>query len=361
MKIKKLTSLVLAGVTMASVTLTGCGNKIDADAVVATLDGADITLGLANFMAQYQAVTYDSYYMSMAGEDMWSSDLYGDGSTLTDDVKSNVIDTIETNYLLEEHMEDYNVEITDDDLATINTAAEQFMSDNSDDAIATMGATKENVAEMLRLDLIQTKMKAAIEAEVDTEVSDEEAAQRTFSYIKISTDGYTDDDDNYVEYTDDEVAALADTAAEVASAAATDFDAAAETYGYDVSTYSYGSDESSSDDDDTSTDSSSMDTAVITAADALSEGQVSPLITTEDAGYYIIRLDSEFDEDATATKKEEIVSTRQLDHYTEITDGYKTDAEWTLNDDVWEAVNFDQLYSIISNENTETEEVSGTE
>lgn len=61
---------------------------------------------------------------------------------------------------------------------------------------------------MLRLNLIQKKMHNAIIATVDTEVSDEEAAQRTFSYIKVSTEAHYDDSKNYVEYTDDEKAEL---------------------------------------------------------------------------------------------------------------------------------------------------------
>ena len=59
-------------------------------------------------------------------------------------------------------------------------------------------------------------MHNAIIATVDTEVSDEEAAQRTFSYIKVSTEAHYDDSKNYVEYTDDEKAELEKTAEKIA-------------------------------------------------------------------------------------------------------------------------------------------------
>ncbi len=55
MKIQKLTALVLAGCLSASVLFTGCGKGIDQDAVAAKLGDQEISLGLANFMAQYQA------------------------------------------------------------------------------------------------------------------------------------------------------------------------------------------------------------------------------------------------------------------------------------------------------------------
>ena len=350
MKIKKLVSLSLAVVTAASVALTGCGSRIDADKIVATLDDKEISLGLANFMAQYKAITYDSFYLSYAGEDMWSQDLSGSGSTMQDNVKDSVLEEIETDYLLDAHMADYGVEITQDEIDKMEAAAEEFLADNTDEAIKVMGATKEYVTEMLRLNLVQSKMHDAIIADVDTEESDEEAAQRTFSYIQISTAGHTDDSGNYVAYTEDEVAALADTAEQVASAAKTDFDAAATDNGYTVSTYSYGADEIGED----GTATGSMDASVITAADALSEGEVSSLITVDGTGYYVLRLDSEFDEEATETKKSDIVSGRQSDKYTSVCDAYKEAAEWTVNDKVWAAVNFDKLYSI-KEEATETE------
>lgn len=132
----------------------------------------------------------------------------------------------------------------------------------------------------------------------------------------------------------------------MAAAAAEDFDKAAEENEYEVETYSYGEDE----------DNSTMDAAVTTAADELKEGEVSEVLTAEDGSYYIIRLDSEFDEEATEQKKESIISTRKSEHYTEVTDGYKEEADWNVNEEVWKAVNFDELYTIHQEESTETVE-----
>lgn len=103
-----------------------------------------------------------------------------------------------------------------------------------------------------------------------------------------------------------------------------------------------------------------MDASVITAADALKEGEISSMISVDGKGYYVIRLDSEFDRDATDKEKETIVSQRQSDKYTEVCDSYKEEKEWTVNDDVWAAVNFDKLYTIKKTD-TETESVSETE
>lgn len=351
MKIKRLTALLLTGVLAGSFTLGGCGSKeVDPETVVATLNGKEIKLGLANFMAQYQAVTYDAYYSSYMGANMWSQDYSGDGKTMEDMVKDQVMESIETDYLLEDHMADYNVEITDEELSAMKDAAAQFMEANKQPAIERMTATEDIVTEMLRLNTIQQKMHEAIIAEVDTEVSDEEAAQRTFSYYKVTLPDESAEStedagtEAAVEPSSEEQAAELKTyAGQVAEAAAADFDNAGVSFGLTASTYSYGTDEDS------------FDKNVIAEADALSEGQVSGAIEGEDGQYYVIRLDKEFDEDATANKKQEIVSKRQSDHYTEVCDGYKKDAEWKVKDKVWKNVTFiGNQYTIATENATES-------
>lgn len=357
MKIKKLVSLALAVVLTASFTLTGCGKKIDEDAVVAKLDDKEISLGLANFMAQYTAASYDGYYLDFMGDasavvDMWTEDMNNTGTTMEMTVKNGIMEQLQTGYLLEQHMEDYGVTITDEELAAMEQAADEFLADNSDKAIKLMGAKKEYITEMLRLHLIQKKMQDAIFATVDTEVSDEEAAQRTISYFRISDQGYYDEENNYIQYTDEEKAGIEETAAQVAKDAAEDFDAAAADY--NVNTYSYGADEIGEDGTATGT----LDAAVIEAADKLEEGEVSEAVKVEGDAYYIIRLDAAFDQQATDEKKSEIASQRQQDEYTKVCDAYKEAADWSVDEDVWKTVNFNDIYSL---KEEDTEAVTDTE
>lgn len=344
MKAKRLLPLLLAAAMGASV-LAGC-NNIKADAVGATLNGEEISLGFMNFMAKYQQALYDGYLGSMYGTDYWSQDLFGSGSDMETTVKEQIADNVELLYLLEDHMADYQVEITKEEQSAIEEAAEAFMADNSKSAIEQAGATKEYVAKMLRLNTIQKKMSDAIGAEVDTEVSDEEAAQKTFSYVRISKTTTKDADGNSVDYTEEEKEALKGTVGEYAKKAKTDFDGAAEEAGYTVSTYSYGTDESS------------FAESVIAEADKMQAGEISGLLEDND-NYYVIRLDSTFDEQATAGKKEEIVKQRKSDHYEEVCDGYKKDAKYKVNESEWKKVKFDDLFSL-KQEDT-AEQTDGTE
>lgn len=351
MKSKKIAALLCATAALMGMTIGGCGKTINDNAVFATLDDTKISMGVANFFAKYQQANYDSYYLSYFGEDMWNNDIYGNGNTLTQDVKEEVAENLQEMYLLKAHMEEYGISLSDDEEAAIAKAADDFIAANSKAAIKQIGAeNKENVIEMLRLNTIQKKMHDRIIQDADTEVTDEEAAQRTFSYLNISSSGYYDDESNYVEYTEDEKADLKATAESVA--AAKDFDTAVTDAGYTVSTLSYGSAE----DED-----AAMDAAVLEVADKLKEGEVSEVIETDNA-YYVVRLDSEYDEEATASKKETMISEKEEDYYDDILAGWKEAASWEINEDEWAKVTFEDHFAVPSAEDTETpEEAASTE
>lgn len=330
MKGKKIIPLLLAAVMGISV-LSGCGSSIDGKKAGATLDGEEISLGFMNFMARYQQAIYDGQFSGMFGTGFWSQDLFGEGTDTETSVKKNVVENIEILYLLEDHMEDYKVEITKEEQAKIKEAAEKFMADNSEKAIKQMGTSQEYVEEMLRLNTIQNKMRKAMNEEVDTKVSDEEAAQKTISYVKVGNTSTTDEEGKSKEYTEEEKEALKKEVETFAASAKEDMKAAAETAGYTVSEASYGKDEES------------LDAALIEAADKLKEGELSGVITGEDA-FYVVRMDSTFDEEETERRKDEIVTERKNDHYTEVCDKYKEDVKFELNDKEWAKVKFDDLF-----------------
>ena len=350
MKAKRLTALLLTVVLGASI-LTGCGNGIDAKKTGATLDGQEISLGFMNFMARYQQAIYDGQFSSMFGNtDMWSQDMMGDGTDMETSVKKNVTDSIEQFYLLEKHMADYKVEITDDEMTAMDEAAKKFMKDNSQKAIKQIGATEEYVKEMLRLNTIQTKMRAEMDKEVDTEVTDEEAAQKTISYVSVNRNSTTDEEGETKEYTEEEKAEVEQKVKDFRKAAKDDFKTAAEAAGYTVTPYSYGEKD----------ESYTLDDAVIEAANKLKDGELSKLITTDD-NYYVVHMDSTFDEQKTKEKKESIVQKRKDDHYTEVCDGYKEGVSFELNEDEWAKVKFDERFTIKQTKTAEPETDSSEE
>lgn len=343
MRARKLLPLLMAAVLGVSA-LSGCGNSIDAGKTGATLDGQEISLGFMNFMARYQQAIYDGNFASMFGQDqdIWGQNFFEEDVDSETSVKKSVADSIEEYYLLEKHMSDYKVEITDEELSAMDVAAEKFMEDNTKSAINQLGATKDYVKEMLRLTTIQSKMRNAIHAEVDTEVSDEEAAQKKISYVQAAINSTTDEEGNKVDYTDEEKAENKQKIETFQKSAKDDFEGAAETAGYTASTATFGDND----------ESYTLDDSVIEAAKKLKEGEISEVITTDD-NYYVVRMDSLFDEEATENKKNSIVTDRKNDHYTEVCDKYKEGVKYEINEEEWAKVKFDELFSIKATEEAE--------
>uniref|UniRef100_N2ABG9 PpiC domain-containing protein n=1 Tax=Eubacterium plexicaudatum ASF492 TaxID=1235802 RepID=N2ABG9_9FIRM len=359
MKLKKIMATLLAAAMITSFTITGCGSKINADAVAATLDGKDISMGVANFMAQYQAAQTDLYFLSYYGEDMWSTDS-GDGSTMTDSVKDSVMENIRECYLLDAHAADYKIELTEEEKTAITEAASKFLADNSAQAIQKMGATQEIVEEMLRLNKVQSKMRAAIQEEIDTEVSEEECAQKTFSYVRFdktaasdtTTDDTAADDVSDADAEKDNM----ETAEQFLKDAAENMEEAAEKEEYTVLKCSYGAGDLNEDDNTTS-----MDVEVLKAADQLKEGKLAKKVIETDSGYYVIRMDSTDDKEAAKTKKESILTQRRNDKYAETIEKYKEDSKWNINESEWKKVNFDELYTAKQEDTTTSTDDSTTD
>ena len=166
--------------------LSGCSKKeaeFNPEAAAITVNGDEISAGLVKFATHYMQSMYEDLYKNYMGvSDPMSQDLYGNGSTLGDMIKSQTVTTLENMVLAEQHMEEYGVELTDDEKSTISEAAKQFIDDNGEEVLDKMGATQETVERYLTLRLIQNKMEPEMSADVDTEVSDDEAAQRKVQY-----------------------------------------------------------------------------------------------------------------------------------------------------------------------------------
>ena len=297
---KRLFALALAGV-LAAATLTGCGS-LKGDETVATVDDTKIDADLANFFARYTQATYETYYSAYLGENMWNSDA-SDGETYEESVKSSVLKSLEDMILLEKHMEDYDVSITDEDKAMIKETTQQFLNDNSLDDKNLVSGNEKTVNRALTLMAVQQKMRTAIQAGADTEVSDEEAAQKSMDYVFISYQT-KDDSGNSKDVSDDEKAQLKSQAEAIASGLKEggDLNALAEEQGATVQTLTFDKDTTSPDED------------LIKAADALGEGESTDVIETE-KGCYVAKVTSLLDRTATDSKKSQIVQERQTKLY----------------------------------------------
>ena len=335
MKGKKTVAILLA-MTLAATALGGCG-KIKPEETAVTVDQTEISMGFANFAARYQQAMYDQYYVQMMGEKAWQQESSTTkGETLEDETKDQIMNTLQQWALLDANKETYHVSVTEEEQKKITETAQQFLEDNSEEAIQQLGATQAYVEKMLYYYLLESKMKEAMEAEADVSVSDEDAAQRTFSYIVFNVKNYKDENQQTVAYTEEEAAEKLKQAKADAQKAKSDFDAVAKAWNYENVTYSYGADEEN------------MAEEVIEEADALKAGEVSDLIETQDGMYYVIRLDSEFDKKATEKKKEQLAKQQQSEHIQTVLDTWKKDAKISVNKSEWKKVKFDELFTVVT-------------
>jgi foldase protein PrsA len=344
MRAKKVLAMILAGALCVSV-FTGCG--IDKNATAATMNDQTVSLGVANFYCRFEQASIEDYYKSMLGDsdNFWEQDLYGNGTTLAENTKESAMESLHEMYTLQANMSEYNVELTDEEKAAITEAATTFMEANDQASLEEMGAEQEIVEEVLTLYTIQTKMKAAIEAEADTNVTDEEANMRAYSRVAIEIDSYTDDSGETVEYTDEEKEEFRNTAQSMADeiAAGADLETVAEENGYEVTTGTYDNDDSS------------LDEELKDALDALKEGETSGVVES-DTSLYIVRIDSDTDEEATESNRQTIIDTRKSDHYDEVLEGWQEDDGWKVNNSAVAKISFhNSLTQTDPNASTETE------
>ena len=325
---KRAVILLLAGL-LAAGSLTGCGSLEDSD-VVATVNDTDITAGVANFLARYTQAQYETYYAGYMGDDMWSGE-GEDGETYQDTVKDSILESLENMYLMEQHMDEYEVSLSDEEKNAIKEAASEFDSANGLSEKEKVSGSTDNVERVLELLTIQKKVQDAIEAGADTEVSDEEAAQKSMQYVVFPFTS-TDEEGNSVDLTDEEKAELKTTAESFAAGAAgaADFAAYAAQQGQTSQDATF--------DGETTT----LPTQLVEAADALGEGETTGLVEG-DNGYYVARVTSLLDREATDAKKQEIVSQRQQELLDDTIDGWREDADIEVHEKVWDKVDFTTL------------------
>ena len=354
MKLKRLAALALTGV-IGFTTLFGCG--VNAEDTIATLGEEKISYGVANFLVKYQKATVDDYYAMYASlygvDSLWSIDTSGSGSTTEDDFKASAMDLLHDMYTLKAHMADYGVEITTEDEDAMKQAANAFLAANSEEAIKEFGANEDIVTELLELYTIQAKMYQAIIKDTDREVSDEEANMRGYSMIEIDLTGKYDEDSKWVEYTEEEVEGLKTAALGIGLELKTKtMEDVAKAYDYEVTTDAYGKE------DDT------LDEAVVKALDALTEGQVSDMVETKDAIYFL-RLDAETDKDATEENRANIIAERENALYDEVVKKWQENDGWDVDESLVDEIDFHNVFTLYkdeseSTEGTETSDVSET-
>ena len=336
--LKRTTIAALAGVLAAGM-FTGCGEKkVDGTKTVATVDGTDVPMGvLSLFAREQQAQTIAMYQQFMGGSasNIWSGVADKDtGETYGESAVKSALKQVEILYVMKEKAADYNVEITEDEQKAIEDAAAAFMKDNDEDTIKELSVTEDQVKTLLELETYQKKMQDPIKKEGNIKVSEDDAQQSAFTYVNISLSG----DD----LTDDDIAKRKEQAQEILDKVKEDptADMKEIAKGVDDSYTALNGTFTTKESDDEDFQSTAYPDEVLTALRTLKEGEVYDSLVETDTAAYILRLDSEKDEDATASKVKSVTTTKENKYYSETTEKWLDDAKVTEDEKVLKTLTF---------------------
>ena len=364
---KRTAVAALTGV-MAVGMLTGCGEKkLDGTKTVATVDGTEIPLGIVSLsVREGQAQTEAMYKSFMGGQDysIWSMDAE-DGKTYGEQAVEQSLKDVELMYIMKEKAADYNVEVTDDDEQKIADAAAAFMAANSEETLQELAVSEDQVKTYLELQTYKSRMHDPLIADVDKDVSDEEAQQSSFDYVSISTADLSDDEikqkkEDAQKILDDLKAAGSDgDLNEIAKSVDDSYSSVSGTFDTNEDAAKEDSDEES----DSSSSSSAYPDEVMKVLRTLKDGEIGPDVIVTDTSYYVVKLDKVNDEEATETKKQSIISTRENKLYTDTTEKWLDDADINVEKKVLKTlkVTDNHKFSIATATPEPTEEAAATE
>lgn len=345
---KKMNGKIACGILASAIlagSFSGCG-KLDGTQTVATVDGEKVTLGLANYIVRDQQAQMESYYQMMAqsyGMDMSTMQIWDekteDGKTIGESTKDDAMQTIHTLYVMKSHADEYDVTISEEEKSKIDEAAKSFMEANSAETLEKLAVSEGDIVTYLELLTYRQKLHDPMVADVDQEVSEKEANQSTVSVVKFSTAGTEKDDEgNTIELTEEEKKAKKEQAQQLLdklkaseNVAEADMDAMAQEIDENLYAYTPSFTTAGSEND-------TLEQSVINAVANLEDGQLVQEVVEGVDAYYVVRLDKKLDEEATANKKESIISEREQEQYDKLVEDWTKDSKLKVEKNVWKKV-----------------------
>jgi hypothetical protein len=336
---KRMAAGLLAG-ALAIGTLAGCSSSLRGvkkedypGLTAATYGDQEIKLGEVNYYLRNLQYVYEMVYGSYYGDDMWSLTA-GGSKTMEASVKESTLSKIYQVCVLNDKAKELGIALSEEESEKVEKAVDEYLSDTPQTILDEVGLDRDALVELYRRNALANLVWEDAVKDVSTEVSDEEAAQRKVTVIALSD---TSKDFVSEEMKDEVLAALAE---------GKTMDKIAEEKSLTASPYTLGEGDYAD--------------SIGPAALALKEGAYEAVYSESYGAWYVIYCDSEFDKDATESKKEEIVKTRKSDAFSEVYKEWKAAApEFKVDEDVIALLGMDKAMYVA--ETTEAETGSGAE
>lgn len=328
---KRAVVAALAGV-MAMGMLTGCGEKkLDGSKTVVTVNGTEAPMGVLSLLVRQSQAQTNALYAQLMGADyaVWNTEAE-EGKTYGEQLVENGLEQLELMYIMKEKAADYGVEVTEEDQKAIAEAAAAFMKANSPETIEKLAVTEDHVKTYLELRTYESRMYEPMVADVDTEVSDEEAQQSSFTYVSVSTADLSDEEK---ETKKEDAQKILDAMKKDPEA---DFNEAAkavdEGYSAVEGTFATNPPKEDAEEEEDAAYTGSYPEEVLEVLRTLKDGEVASDVIDTDTGYYVVRLDAKVDEEATQEEKDSIIEERKGELYTDTSDTWREEAKITVDE-----------------------------
>lgn len=319
---------------VATTSLAGCG-KADGTQAALIVNDETINLGTAEFYLRYQQAQSTSMMANygMSTESVWAQEYSAatstsEAKTYGDSLKESIRKNIIQGVILKSHAGEYDVTISDTLKDKIEKTAKETY-ENNKEAMDKLGTTADDIEAVLEFSTYQRLMYYPMAKDVDTNVSDDEAAESTITYAKISLTTTDEETGGSKTMTDDQKAETKKKMEELLDQVKT----AADPAKADVKELAGKIDKSIEVNEQSyAKDSQALPEAVLSETSAMKDGQVHDgIIDTGDA-YYIVRMDKVLDREATDNNKKSIIEQRRETAYNDLVEKWYKEAKVTEKD-----------------------------
>ena len=317
--------IMIVAVAWLLTALSGCARTnhvLDGSQVVAQVGEDSIPLGVVNFYARMQQAQIEPVYTTwfgMTAEELWQAEME-EGVTFDQSMRLGLLEELENLYILRQQAESFGVSLDAGQMAAIEAAVDQFLANNEEDALAVISGERSYIMTLLELSTLSHLMSDAIRATASPNFTTEDALQKYMEYVAFPFVG-ADAEGNPIMLSDGEIELLRVTAQEFVSTVRSiegyDMTLAAAEFEVEVQSGSF--DE----------ESFFAPWEVIDAAWNLStEGEVSGVIEADD-GFYVVKLISLYDEEATAERMAELAEEYEQEFFHSTIEQWREETQMT--------------------------------
>ena len=313
---------------------TGCGidanNSSDVKVVLTTgfqkdeifrIDKTSCTL--PEIMV-YLTNTKNQYEQAL-GSEFWEASY--NGENLESNIKESVLARVARIKAMNLMAEKYGITLSDEELRKVSKAAESYYESLTDKEKELLGVDEELLCTMYQEYMLAEKVYEYLIADINPEISDDEARTITVQHILIKTYSLNEEGER-VPYSETARKEAHKRALEALKRAeeGEDFTALIAEYSEDSNaSYSFGK--------------GTMDSAFEEAAFNLATDEISGIVESVH-GYHIIKCISTFNRDETDRNKVKIVEQRRKEVFNEEYSGFVEGLAKNLNQKLWDTVGF---------------------